>query len=116
MATAPAAAVLQDARADSGTCVVDEPSGYTPCNIQSAYQLTALSASRPGRLVAVVDPLDDPNAEADLGVYRSTYGLPACTTANRCFRKVNQRGEHGQYPSPDAGSAQEIALDLEMVL
>ena len=45
-----------------------------------------------GRTVAIVDAFDDPKAEADLGVYRKQFGLPACTTANGCFKKVNQTG------------------------
>ena len=100
----------------TGTCSVDEAAGYTPCNLQSAYGLTTLSASNgKGSTVAVIDPFDDPNAESDLGVFRSTYSLPACTTANRCFKKLNQDGVAGSYPSPDQGSAQEISLDLDMV-
>jgi subtilase family serine protease len=47
-------------------------------------------------------------------VYRSTYGLGACTTANGCFRKVNQNGGTS-YPRGDTGWAQEISLDLDMV-
>jgi hypothetical protein len=97
-------------------CTVDESAGYTPCNIQDAYGLTKLSAKRgQGQTIAVVDAFDDPNAESDLATYRSTYGLPACTTANGCFEKVNQEGVQGDYPSPDAGWAQEVSLDLDMV-
>lgn len=88
------------------------PGGYGPADIRSAYNLGAASGS--GRTVAVVDAYDDPTAEADLGVYRSTYGLPACTTANGCFRKVNQTGGK-YYPRKDAGWATEISLDLDMV-
>jgi subtilase family serine protease len=65
--------------------------------------------------VAIVDAYDNPNAEADLGAYRSRFGLPACTTANGCFRKVNQRGQAGPYPAGNVGWGQEIALDLDMV-
>jgi subtilase family serine protease len=61
-----------------------------------------------------VDAYDDPNAEADLGVYRSQFGLPACTTANGCFRKVDQRGGT-TYPRSNGGWAQEISLDVDMV-
>jgi hypothetical protein len=67
--------------------------------------------------VAIVDAFDDPNAESDLGFYRSSYGLPACTTANGCFSKVNQSGAASPLP-PAAGSsgwASEISLDLDMV-
>jgi subtilase family serine protease len=63
--------------------------------------------------VAIVDAYDDPKAEADLAVYRSTYGLPPCTTANGCFRKVNQTGGT-TYPTANTGWAEEIALDLDM--
>src|SRR5581483_505444 len=94
----------------------DEATGYTPCNLQSAYGLTAASA-KGGKTstVAVVDAYDDPDAESDLGVYRSTYGLPACTTANGCFEKLNQDGVQGDYPTGDQGWGQEISLDLDMV-
>ena len=58
------------------TCTVNESAGYTPCNLRAAYELTALSAKDgTGNTVAVVDPGDDPNAAADLNVYRSTYGI-----------------------------------------
>ena len=50
------------------------------------------STAGAGQTVAIVDAYDDPNAEADLAVYRAQYGLPACTTANGCFKKVNQTG------------------------
>ncbi|MFL6099910.1 MAG: hypothetical protein ACJ71T_08155 [Actinomycetales bacterium] len=88
------------------------PSGYGPSQIQSAYKLSGLNAS--GRTVAIVDAYDDPTAEADLGVYRSQFGLPACTTANGCFRKISQTGTT-TYPAKNGGWAQEISLDLDMV-
>ncbi len=91
------------------------PFGYGPADLQSAYGLTAMSAaSGAGETVAIVDAFDDPHAESDLAVYRSQYGLPACSTANGCFRKVDQTGGIS-YPSTDSGWAGEIALDLDMV-
>lgn len=87
-------------------------SGLHPADIQSAY---ALPSQNPGGTVAIVDAYDDPNAEADLAVYRTAFGLPACTSPNGCFRKVNQSGESGVYPAPDAAWSTEIALDLDMV-
>jgi hypothetical protein len=90
------------------------PLGYGPGDLQSAYGLTSLAASEGAtQTIAIVDAYDDPNAEADLAVYRSQYGLPACTTANGCFRKVDQRGGVS-YPAIDASWAQEISLDLDM--
>jgi subtilase family serine protease len=88
------------------------PSGYGPADLQSAYKLSSTGGN--GRTVAIVDAYDDPNAEADLAVYRSHYGLPACTTANGCFRKIDQRGGT-KYPRSNGGWAQEISLDLDMV-
>jgi len=89
------------------------PSGLNPADIRSAYALTASSSG--GRTVAIVDAYNDPTAEADLGVYRSQFGLSACTTANGCFRKVSQTGSTTSLPKTDAGWATEISLDLDMV-
>ena len=89
------------------------PSGYGPGDLRSAYNLPSTTAGS-GQSVAIVDAYDDPTAEADLGVYRAQYGLPACTTANGCFKKVNQSGGTS-YPKANGGWAQEISLDLDMV-
>ena len=89
------------------------PGGYNPPDLQSAYALPGATAGS-GQTVAIVDAYDDPNAESDLGVYRSQFGLAACTTANGCFRKVNQTGGT-RYPKSNGGWAQEISLDLDMV-
>jgi len=89
------------------------PSGYGPADLQSAYKLSASGGS--GATVAIVDAYDDPKAESDLASYRSTYGLPPCTTANGCFKKVNQSGQQGSYPPADTGWAGEISLDVDMV-
>ncbi|MER7930082.1 carboxypeptidase regulatory-like domain-containing protein [Streptomyces sp. NPDC096057] len=89
------------------------PAGLGPADLQSAYDLPSEAAGS-GVTVAIVDAFDNPNAEADLAVYRSQFGLPPCTTANGCFRKSDQRGGT-DYPQPDAGWAGEIALDLDMV-
>jgi subtilase family serine protease len=89
------------------------PSGLGTADFASAYKLPTTTAGS-GKTVAIVDAFDDPTAESDLAVYRSTYGLPACTTANGCFRKVDQRGGTS-YPRKDAGWALEISLDLDTV-
>jgi subtilase family serine protease len=88
--------------------------GYTPCDLQSAYALPSWTAGS-GQTVGIVDAFDAPTAESDLGVYRSAYGLPPCTTANGCFKKLNQAGAQSGYPTADGGWAQEISLDLDMV-
>ena len=90
------------------------PSGYVPTDLRAAYNLPSTSTAGSGQTVAVVDAYDDPNAESDLNVYRKQFGIPACTTANGCFTKVNQQGGT-RYPKANGGWAQEISLDLDMV-
>ena len=95
----------------SGTpMVTPAPNGYGPADLQSAYNLAGASGTG---TIAIVDAYDDPKAENDLNVYRAQYGLPACTTANGCFRKVDQNGGTS-YPRANGGWAQEISLDLDM--
>jgi subtilase family serine protease len=88
------------------------PSGYSPADLRSAYKVTGTGAS--STTIAIVDAFGYPNAERDLGTYRTQFGLPACTTANGCFKKVNQRGVQGSYPATNTGWSQETALDLDM--
>jgi len=89
------------------------PSGYGPADLLSAYNLPANGGA--GMTIAIVDAYDDPSAESDLAVYRTQYGLPACTTANGCFKKVNQTGGTNKMPRANTGWAGEISLDLDMV-
>jgi subtilase family serine protease len=87
------------------------PNGYFPSDLRAAYGITGSGSS--GTTIAIVDAYDDGNAESDLAVYRSQFGLPACTTANGCFRKIDQNGGTN-YPRGDQGWAEEISLDLDM--
>lgn len=86
--------------------------GLRPADIRSTYQLPATGAKN--QTIAIVDAYDNPNVEKDLAAYRAAFGLPACTTANGCFRKVDQRGGKN-YPDGDAGWGVEIALDVQAV-
>src|ERR1700722_12702556 len=91
------------------------PPGYSPRNLQGAYDLPSATAGH-GQTIAVVDAYDDPDAAADLAVYRSQFKLPACTMASGCFRKVSQYGT-SHYPAvyPGGGWETEESLDLDMV-
>jgi subtilase family serine protease len=89
------------------------PSGLAPADLQSAYNLPSSTAGS-GQTVAIVDAFDAPTAEQDLATYRSQFGLPECSTANGCFKKVDQNGG-SSYPTADPGWAQEISLDVDMV-
>jgi subtilase family serine protease len=86
------------------------PTGLNPADIQAAYKLSGGLAGT----VAIVDAYDLPTAEADLNTYRRQFGLGDCTTANGCFRKINQRGGTAP-PRANGGWGQEIALDMDMV-
>jgi hypothetical protein len=91
--------------------LADGEDGYGPEDLWAAYRLPSMTAGS-GQTVAIVDAYDNPRAESDLAAYRSAYGLPACTTANGCFRKVHPGSS---TPPVDGGWATEIALDLDMV-
>jgi subtilase family serine protease len=94
----------------------DPPAGaYGPVQFWTAYGLGSSTSPPSGTgTVAIVDAYDNPTIEQDLATYSETYGLPGCTTANGCFRKVNQVGG-SSYPRANAGWALEIALDVQTV-
>jgi hypothetical protein len=93
-----------------------EGTGFNPADLQRAYNVPSATGGS-GQTVAIVDVSDNPYAESDLAVYRATYGLPACTTANGCFKKVNQNGVQGSYPPQQPGTnwSTEISADIELV-
>src|SRR6266542_1134266 len=88
------------------------PTGLSPATIKSVYNFPTSLTAGTGKTIAIVDAFDDPTAESDLAVFSSQYGLPACTTANGCFSKVNQTGG-SSYPRTDSGWALEISLDSQ---
>jgi subtilase family serine protease len=105
--------VVADATGDPTATA--SPTGLSPASIASAYGFTVSSissAAGSGRTIAIVGAYDDPTAENDLGVFSSQFGLPACTTANGCFTKVDQTGGTN-YPEVDTGWALETSLDVQ---
>jgi subtilase family serine protease len=88
--------------------------GWGAPDLQSAYNLPS-STNGNGQIVAIVDAYGYPTAEDDMGAYRANFGLPACTTANGCFKKLNQKGQAKNYPPTNGGWDTEQALDIEMV-
>ena len=97
-----------------GPYAASSPSGLSPATIKSVYNFPTSSTAGASKTIAIVDAYDDPNIESDLAVFSNQYGLPACTTANGCFKKVNQNGGT-KYPRSDSGWSLEIALDVEWV-
>ena len=111
------ARVVTDAR---GNIIADllqrnaTPAGYGPADLRSAYKVSPSGTPGSGPTIAIVDAYGYSSAESDLGVYRQQFNLGACTTANGCFKKVNQSGGTA-YPRNNTGWSQETALDLDMV-
>jgi hypothetical protein len=92
------------------------PQAGTPAYLQQAYDLGYLSQTAgTGDTVAIVDAYDDPGAASNLATYRSTFGLPACTTANGCFTKVNEHGATSPLPAGNTGWEMEESLDMDAV-
>jgi hypothetical protein len=104
------------------------PAAYSPQFIQEAYDMSWLSATAgTGATVAIVDAYGDPNATADLDVFRSTDGLPAishsaCTpgtiashsSGGPCMVETTQTGATTGLPGPNGWDVEE-SLDLDAV-
>ena len=88
------------------------PAGFSASNLRSAYAVPTTLGQQ--ETVAVVTAYDDPKAESDMGTYRTQYSIPACTTANGCFKKVDQTGG-STYPPAAAGWSAADAESLDMV-
>jgi hypothetical protein len=95
------------------------PQGFGATDLQSAYNVSSAAASAgAGERVYIDVAYNDPQAAADLAVYRSQYGLPPCTVASGCFQQLNQSGDASPLPglSPkNDGWGTEAALNLDMV-
>lgn len=106
------AEVLVDGKGVAPAASTPPSSGLDPTELKSAYKLAGLSSG--GRTVAIVDAYGYTYLERDLGVYRSQFGIPACTRANGCLKIINQSGGTS-LPRQNTGWAQEQALDVDAV-
>jgi hypothetical protein len=95
---APGGAALTEAALEAAGTT---PPGFSPANLRDAYSLPSATGGV-GQTVAVATAYDDATAETDMGIYRSEYGIPTCTTANGCFSKVDANGGTN-YPAPGPG-------------
>src|SRR6266700_1060781 len=91
------------------------PQGLAPSDLRDAYGFQSSSEGK-HQTVAVVVPCDDPTAESDLAVYRSQFGILACTTADGCFKKEDENGggNYSSYTAP-AGWSVPTSEALDMV-
>jgi hypothetical protein len=89
----------------------------TPAQLVGAYNLAGLTPPSP-QTIGIVAAYDNATIANDLQVFSTQFGLPACTEANGCFRKVNQAGNASPLPASsgelERGWAQEIATDVEV--
>src|SRR5579871_6494709 len=87
------------------------PTGIFPVRMKIAYGFRGIRNEGKGQTIALVDAYDDPTAEADLGVFNTQFGLPACTTANGCFKLVYGSGT--KPPADSSGWSDEVAIDTQ---
>lgn len=82
------------------------PRGISPDIIKTVYHLP----QKGGRgTIAIIDAYESASIEQDLNTFNSTFGLPACTTANKCFKKHAM----AKKIKSDAGWNLETSLDVE---
>lgn len=84
--------------------------GFIPAQIRKAYGFDQIANGGKGQTIGIVNSFDHPAIEQDLAVFSNTFGLPSCTTQNKCFRKVYASGTK---PPTNELWALEIALDVE---
>jgi len=124
----------------SGTAIAT----YTPAQIRAAYALPALPVTGvtltsaqaaqlgAGQTIYLIDAMNNPNVVAELAVFDSKFGLPACTVTaiatnatlplasapgNGCVLSVVYSTTSGAMtasaPSYDSGWSTEISLDVQ---
>ncbi|HEY5044900.1 MAG TPA: S53 family peptidase [Solirubrobacteraceae bacterium] len=76
--------------------------GLRPRDLLSAYNLPLPPQPASTQTIAILDAYNDLGAEPDLEAYDNEFGLPPCTETNKCFKKVNQKGETGNLPFPES--------------
>lgn len=84
--------------------------GLTPQDIWKAYGFDRIPNKGAGQTIGIVNSFDHPFIEQDLAIFNNQFGLPPCTTKNRCFRKIYA---DNKKPPTNALWALEIALDVE---
>src|SRR5579871_3619363 len=84
--------------------------GYSPVQIMTAYGLTSIANQGAGETIALVDAYNNPDAASDLTTFSTQYSLPACTTANGCFKVIYA---NGTKPANNKSWAGESSLDIE---
>jgi subtilase family serine protease len=113
------AQIVTTAKGSTTPLVTAAPAGNGPAQLAAAYNLPATSTST--NTIAIVDAGVDATLASDLATYRSTFGLPACTTASGCLKLENFNGAAQPAPQRTANGeneeeqiAVETSLDMDM--
>ena len=93
-------------------CSPSSACGWTPSQLQTAYDLTKSLGNGSGQIVAVIEAGDEATASTDLATYRTEYSLGTAS-----FFKYNETGQQSNYPPSctNYGWCLETDLDIEMV-
>src|SRR3989338_8254458 len=59
-------------------------SGWHPQDVKQFYGFSTSPTAGKGKTIAIVAASDNPNAEADLGVFSTEFGLPAYVIHELC--------------------------------
>jgi subtilase family serine protease len=82
--------------------------GYTPAQIQAAYNLNELYArgfDGSGQTIVIIDWCGSPTVQDDANAFSAQFGLPPLTSSN--FSIVN-------YPTPSSCAAEDIEINLDV--
>ncbi len=103
------AQIVTTAKGSSTPLVTAAPAGNGPAQLAAAYSLPATSTST--NTIAIIDAGVDATLASDLATYRSTFGLPACTTASGCLKLENFNGAAQPAPQRTANGENERRAD-----
>jgi subtilase family serine protease len=108
----PVCQVLLEHTGANPECSPSTSCGWTPAQLEKAYNLNSSLSKGSGQTVAVIEAGDESTASADLGTYRTEYSLGTAK-----FFKYNETGQQSNYPPScqNYGWCLETDLDIEMV-
>jgi hypothetical protein len=87
--------------------------GFTPKGLATAYEYSPTESGY-GQTIALMAADNDPALEESLATFSSHYGIPACTEASGCFKRVSSTGGSPEsLPKMSEGEAVETTLDVE---
>ena len=112
----PTAGASGAGRAPATVAAAAAPQPGTPAYLQQAYDLAYLSQTAgAGATIAIVDAFDDPNAEADLAIYRAEFCASRLHDRQRMLQQGRPDRRHPLPATTRPGLGAETSLDLDAV-